>query len=446
MNFLKSDTLLSIINFLMMSIAVAALDSQYVILVSLLITILYVFKIKNKYALMVLTVVLFSLSDAAFLQTDPQYVIKKNIVELFDVESANVFFKISSLLVSLFLLFQLEKKILHLKSLYKNLIKVTLIFAIALIANKLVAYKNYKIGEVIYLYVILALLLFRSMQIQFNSSDKFLNYFRSIIPPFFDNGWYRRNKNDCETLSISFSNSQITKKISLFLFFQIISKAISAIYMNKSIFNLIDIIQVNPELIILENYSQIKIIISIFLVGLQYIAQILSFSLFAECAYLVFGFKLNSEFKLSFNTKSYSSFINGILPMQTQFLKEVVLFPLINQSSLSSISSFKFYLKCFLYIFIFGFSLHFARNYFLFFSFNLSSIFIRSFFNDLLYFSLIFIFIIAFRKFKSKNRSFLLILNIFFIFTQGLLIYIKRNFLFTSEIEKMKVILYAFFY
>lgn len=445
MNFLKSDKPLSILNFLMMSLAVATLESEYIILVSLLITSLFVFEIKSKYALMTLTVLLFTLSDIVFLQTDPQYEIKKNIAELINTDSLSSFLKICVILLSLFALWQIEKKISKIKTLNKNLIKALILFILALATGAVIQLKNINTAFVVYVYLILVLIIFRSMQIAFDSTSSVLNYAKSIIPPFFDNGWYKRHKNENEALSINFKSILITKKIFLFSAFQIIAIGISKIYLNKNMFGLIDILQINPELIILESYSKIKIVTSIFLVGLQYIAQVLSFSLFAECAYLVFGFELNSQFKFNMIAKSYSSFISGILPMQTQFLKEVVLYPLINQSPLSSMSSIKFYIKCFIYIFIFGFILHFIRNYFLFYSFDLNLIFIRSVTNDFLYFGLIFILIFSFRKFRTKNKSFLFVLNVFFIFTQGVLIYLKRNFLFTSEAEKLKVIWYAFF-
>ena len=304
------------------------------------------------------------------------------------------------------------------------------------------------------LFLITSTLLIRSLFLSYDDDKGNLwDLVKKITPPVFDNGYFLRHtfNEPFTNPSPSILNTQITYKlvhfILLYSFGIILNKLffadISNTY-NLISFNSLPNLELNsPQLLIQMNASRISLTISIFLKGLIFILNIMSLSLVVESAYLIFGYNIKEHFSYKFQSESFSQFFSQTMPMHSDLLKNVFIYPGFNFFIKYTKSRFIMYLGVFFIIFLIGFGINVIK--FLSFkgNFDLGFGIYRIFLTDLISYLVISFSIILFKA-KSHIGLFIkVVLNLLFIFLLGIVVYIRFKSLTVDLDDKLNLLIYA---
>ncbi len=450
---MDKEKLVPYLNFALLVVSAQLIQLKYTIFVSIIVTILIILKVSLKYMIYISTVILYLFSDLIWQNTDPQLEINKiNFFQVFEnISIVNSIISNTLAIIGAVTLCYLIKKLfifLKFEKIISNLLfTMVMLFLSHLVffhTGKIIGYSEYAL---ITFYLLFCLFAFRSMNADLQEGFNALDFIKKTIPPFFDNGWFVRTLNYQIDGTINLKSKKITMKLVLFILIYLSGKIAKAIFYENfngkhEMLNILDFSQVPINFLIGIQYSKLKILFGFFLQGWVFISLALSITLLVESVYIAFGYTLKSEFNYQFKSRSFSQYLNSVLPMQTEFIKEFFLFPFIEKFIFLFSRRKLFFLMTYFSILFAGSSLHFIRNFYLFGAYSYQEVLIRSVQNDFFYFTLITIAVFVFRKIKTKRFQYVLALNIFFITFHGFLIFLKRNFMFVSDTEKFKILGY----
>jgi hypothetical protein len=444
-----------ILNTALLIISALFIDIKYVSLVAFVGFIFIFFKLPNKYfAHPILLILLLIFTDASFIHADSQMKITEYRFNLADTPHSPliwIYKTIACILsyLTVIIFFRLSKKF-KLDYFSRNL----LFFIITISSVYLFSLKSesniINLNLTITYFFLTTTLMIRSCYLEYEDyGATSWNFIKKISPPIFDNSYFLRhsiNKSPSE-LTPTISHTAITKKTIHFLIFYSLGFILNKIFFSNDEIILLKVPNLeltSPNLIVELGKSRFLLAISIFLKGLLFILNTMSLTLFLESAYIIFGYEIKEHFKFKFQSNSFSEFFSNIMPMHSDLLKSVFIFPGFKYFSKYTNSRALIYIGIFIVIFLVGFGINVMK--FLSFqgNFNLTAGIFKLLLTDIISYLIIVVCILLFKANLTVKLFPRILLNLLFVFILGVVTYVRFKSLTVPLTDKLNLLSYIF--